>query len=395
MSRSGPRVSARAVCAPTLGPLLVALLIMKTRQKVQLEFKPKLAPDLHQEDLRKGLSAAAITGPNLWLVSDRGQCVERLTEVEPGRFANHVSLPLRNYLQIPKPKAGDFDLEGLDVGGGYLWICGSHSLVRGKPKSLTNSKKAIQELGKVHRSPNRFFLGRIPIVETHDGPDYVLTQENGSLRAGILRSQNSRFSNELVEALAEDPMFAPYLHLTEKDNGLNIEGIAVSGEKIFLGLRGPVLQGWAIVIKIEVEEDSAGFFRLKKRGSRKFTKHFLSCRGLGFRDLKFEGPDLLLIAGPTMTANGPIQLFRWKNAAKVTADSIHHEDSLQCLGPLPTDGQVIEHDRAEGLALIGRQGRKCEYLLVHDRPAAWRTRGKRHYQADVLEIGPAGALRHL
>lgn len=42
---------------------------------------------------------------------------------------------------------------------------------------------------------------------------------------------------------AADPHFAPYLAIPGKGNGFDIEGLAVDGQRLFLGLRGPVLLG--------------------------------------------------------------------------------------------------------------------------------------------------------
>ena len=56
--------------------------------------------------------------------------------------------------------------------------------------------------------------------------------------------------NQLIEALAEDEHLGPFLQmgLPSKDNGFDIEGLAVQGNQVFLGLRGPVLRGWAIIL---------------------------------------------------------------------------------------------------------------------------------------------------
>ena len=40
--------------------------------------------------------------------------------------------------------------------------------------------------------------------------------------------------------------------LPGKDNGLDVEGIAVAGPRVYLGLRGPVLRGWATIVEIAV-----------------------------------------------------------------------------------------------------------------------------------------------
>ena len=37
-----------------------------------------------------------------------------------------------------------------------------------------------------------------------------------------------------------------------KDNGIDCEGLAVAGDRVFIGLRGPVLRGWAMIIELQV-----------------------------------------------------------------------------------------------------------------------------------------------
>ena len=64
----------------------------------------------------------------------------------------------------------------------------------------------------------------------------------------------------LTEALKKDDHIAPFMQrglpdgtvkgIPSKDNGLDVEGLAVSGNRVFLGLRGPVLRGWTVVIEL-------------------------------------------------------------------------------------------------------------------------------------------------
>jgi L-seryl-tRNA(Ser) seleniumtransferase len=44
------------------------------------------------------------------------------------------------------------------------------------------------------------------------------------------------------------------VHIPGKDNGLDVEGLASVGDRLLVGLRGPVLRGWAIVLEIEPEQ---------------------------------------------------------------------------------------------------------------------------------------------
>jgi len=71
------------------------------------------------------------------------------------------------------------------------------------------------------------------------------------------------------------------------DESNSVEGLAVRGNRAFLGLRGPVLGGWAVVIEILLEDIAPGFIRLAAidDDGRQYRKHFLDLRGLGLRDL--------------------------------------------------------------------------------------------------------------
>jgi hypothetical protein len=51
----------------------------------------------------------------------------------------------------------------------------------------------------------------------------------------------------LADLLSGDEHLAPLLVIPSKDNGLDVEGLAAHGESPFVGLRGPVLRGWAVV----------------------------------------------------------------------------------------------------------------------------------------------------
>jgi hypothetical protein len=41
-----------------------------------------------------------------------------------------------------------------------------------------------------------------------------------------------------------------FLPLPGKDNGFDVEGLAVFGARLFVGLWGPVLCGWAVILEL-------------------------------------------------------------------------------------------------------------------------------------------------
>src|SRR5918999_1164596 len=69
--------------------------------------------------------------------------------------------------------------------------------------------------------------------------DELTSVERLSPRGG--RGFGSQRSFEL-----QGPLSLPAFGMKKVDQEIDIEGLAVSGERVFLGLRGPVLRGWAV-----------------------------------------------------------------------------------------------------------------------------------------------------
>ncbi|MBQ0818798.1 DUF3616 domain-containing protein, partial [Microvirga sp. HBU67558] len=134
---------------------------------------------------------------------------------------------------------------------------------------------------EIEREPNRSFLGRIPLIEEAPGL-FTPARSDGERQAAWLKLGKKR--GALERWLAEDPHLGPFLAVPSKENGLDIEGLAVRGNRLWLGLRGPVLRGHAVVLDLELRQKAPD--RLKARridGQRRYRKHLLDTRGLGIR----------------------------------------------------------------------------------------------------------------
>ncbi|HEX8087253.1 MAG TPA: DUF3616 domain-containing protein, partial [Blastocatellia bacterium] len=191
--------------------------------------------------------------------------------------------------------------------------------------------------------------------------------------------------NEIMEALSDDTHLGIFLSVPGKDNGFDIEGLAVKGERVFLGLRGPVLRGWAVILELNVKEVGSHHLSLKKIGpkGRLFKKHFLQLDGLGVRDLLIDGADFLILAGPTMNLDGPVAVYRWRGAASVSNESIVPRNRLEKLFDVPY-GEGKDH--AEGITFISKAGHSPALLIVYDTPADVRKIGEHTIRADVFEL---------
>lgn len=341
---------------------------------VRLDFQPgsRTAEDL---------SAVERAGNALFAASDEGAELVRLVSADGGStYREDAAFPLARFFDLPAgpDEADEADIEGMAVADGWLWVVGSHSLARRKPRPGSSDAKALARLGKVRRDPNRFLLGRIPLRTDGDHPPEPLRAHQGN-SARCLPFKDG--GNALTAALADDAHLGPFLAIPAKENGFDVEGLAAHGDRLFLGLRGPVLRGWACILELAVEDDpdDVGHLRLQRIGpdDAKVRKHFLDLDGLGIRELAFDGEDLVILAGPTMDLDGPVTLWRWTDALaagvlETGADGLVRGDRLVRLLDLPY-GERADH--AEGIARIPRAGAPPALLVAYDSPAPERRHG--------------------
>ena len=362
---------------------------------VLLEFDPRWNALGKAKKLSDGLSAAVQIGDALWVANDESLSLERLSR-QPGtgdgaiRYADHRQFSLHDYLELPMPprtESGNIeeaDIEGLDHDGGYLWLVGSHSVKRAKPKAKNSVAKNVERLAEVGRDGNRFLLARIPL--TADGHSLERAVGQNGHRRTAARLRGDARGNQLTEALADDPHLGPFLAIPGKDNGFDIEGLSVAGDRVFVGLRGPVLRGWAVILELALEEQDASTLTLKPigPGGRSYRKHFLDLGGLGVRDLCARGDDLLVLAGPTLTVAGPQKVFRWPGGARLDRETLAFRKDLPTVLDIPVGAGP---ERAEGIASLDANGGDNGSVLVVYDPAGSRRRDESAAEADLFVPG--------
>ncbi|TFV86069.1 DUF3616 domain-containing protein [Blastococcus sp. CT_GayMR20] len=335
------------------------------------------------------LSAVRGDGAALWVAGDETATVERLLADDPGeprRFAQQASFHLADYVPLPavSPDEDDAreeaDIEGLARHGLFLWAVGSHSLRRRQIKAKHTGEKAFRRLARVSGQRNRQLLLRFPVTAVDGVPTIVreLDLDGVHHRAASFGAHGT----DLRELLAADEHLGPFLPLPGKDNGLDVEGIAVAGPRVYLGLRGPVLRGWAMVLELrpEVDPDAPDQLRLPRfDDGRRYRKHVLNLQGLGIRDLCPHGDDLLVLAGPTMELDGPVHVFRWHGALRADQPQVVRDDVLTRELSLPY-GEGDDH--AEGIGLVGA----ADLLVVYDSPSPARLTDDGDVLADVVRL---------
>jgi hypothetical protein len=190
----------------------------------------------------------------------------------------------------------EMDGEGVAYAEPYLYVVGSHGCSRSKGKFRLSS----------------FILARVRVDrqgQPVDSAGRPLAPENFAEAV----ETTYRVSDWLKRAGAAAKFFAKDL---ESANGLNIEGIAVQGDTIWFGLRGPIVKSPDKPIDdmgstFLVGGDVADLFKPGTAPSKAEPRVIpVALEGLGIRDLALL-PDkrLLLVAGAAHGPEVPFQLL--------------------------------------------------------------------------------------
>jgi Protein of unknown function (DUF3616) len=356
---------------------------MNRGRPVRLTFSRKV-----KGKLVAGLSALVQVGDCLLTASDETASLERLT-LRPDRrrklltYGNHERFSIYRYIARGFGAGSEADIEGLAFDGRYVWAVGSHSLVRPQPKRSARTARQLQQLQQADGRLGRALLARIPVDKRSGTLRRSIGTGDRACRAASLPVGPT--GTALTRVLARDSLLRPFLALPSKDNGFDIEGIALFEERIYLGLRGPVLGGWALILEIKVVEAAPGRLGLHPVSSSgaHYHKHLLHLRGLGVRDVCVDGSDLLVLAGPTMKLDGPALVYRWRDFARHRRDSVTFENELDLLLRLPVGDRA---DHPEGMTVVRTAGRRRALLIVFEKTSKERRLGPRSVDARLFSL---------
>ncbi len=274
------------------------------------------------------LSGIAAANPRQCLVGS-----DESFYVQPGEIdAAKKRIESRRPVALAPEAAGRTDVE-VDIEGVAFvpeeqayYVVGSHGL--GKKKG--------------DFQPERHAVYRVPVEP----------------RTGVVKKEGIRRAS-LLPWIRETPLLAPHLRQPLQQNGLNIEGLAASGGKLFFGLRAPNKDGRGLVIELAPAE-------LFGRTPRELKVHEISIpEGRGIREIAAVRGGFILLSGnasaeaskkiPETRAKEPdtrFEVYFWSSGP--TAEPVN-------LGDLPENG-----GKAEGLLLLEDTPDHADMLVVFD-----------------------------
>jgi hypothetical protein len=320
------------------------------------------------------LSGVAAHGDHLFLVPDEGASLLRLKRLGDNDFGDVRVFGLADLVDLPGAPGDELDLEGLDVEAGALWVVGSQGAVRSRAREDDAVDRVPKALAKLRRPVARTLVARVPLIDGPDGPTPVRVDPAGAGWRSAARLPAAGDVGGLAILLDGDDHLGPFLAIPSKDNGLDVEGAVVADGRLLLGLRGPVLRGWAVILALAPRPDEAdptvmALDPTADDPSRRYVKHFLDLDGLGVRDLARDGDDLLILAGPTMVLDGPSRVLRLPGGAKGELPRAVHRRDLQLVTELTVG---VGEDHPEAITVLRGPGTAGRLLVAFDSPAPRR-----------------------
>jgi hypothetical protein len=283
----------------------------------------RLDPPIEFRGMCDASGAVALPGGRLAVIDDE---VNQLVVYHDGGGEPLTRVPLDAVLGL---RAGgpEADLEGVAVLDGDLVLMASHGRKRsGKP------------------APSRLRLARARLLLDGDG---VALGPAGMVYTG------------LAEALIASPALAAYgldaaaARSPKEPGGLNVEGLTGRGDDLLIGLRAPLFDGRALIVRLtELDAMFAG-------GEPTVAGHdLLDLGGRGVRAMSGEDDGILIAAGPPLLEPVGAAVFRW-SAADASLELLAVELAglnVEAIERLPGGDAILLSDDGERLV----DGQPCK-----------------------------------
>lgn len=281
----------------------------------KLQFKGAIEEDAD-------LSAVALLPGGLAIGSDEVGSIQFL--------AKKTELLYEVKSTIDLNKGEEIDIEALASSGSTLYVLGSHSYKRKKPKDDKKHSKNRKRLATVEEEKTRDAIYKLTVSKDGQGSE--------------IKKINLR------DLLNKDKYLGLFAKVPSKENGIDIEGLAVHEGKLFAGFRGPVLRENHTPVMV---------FSFDKPSD--YELRFVNLQGQGIRDIQRVKDGFLVLSGPVGDAPEPGHLFFWDGKDGVIGKD-REVKAPRKLGRVPGKAGA----KAEGLAILEETKDQFKVLIVYD-----------------------------
>jgi hypothetical protein len=245
-----------------------------------------------------------------------------------------ATLQIRNSILLSNGK--EMDIEGIEVNQRDIYVMGSHSLGRStiKPtRQYQKNRKKFQQK-KIKSTNSSDWLYRLRLNALGE----LISKDRVSLRALINR----------------DPILKAFSQIPGKENGVDMEALAVKNDWLYIGFRGPVFRGnYVPVLKFRFASPQMHYELL-----------FIKLAGRGIRGMTSVSDGFLLLSGPIGDGDASQQVIHWNGLDMVPGKNRKNKQmgKLQSLGTLnlPTGG------KAEGILVTEENEKFYRAVISYD-----------------------------
>jgi len=224
---------------------------------------------------------------------------------------------------------GDPDAEGVAYSDGHFYVVGSHGRSRHGNKPNDSS----------------YVVFRFPVDKTTGKPTFAVSEDQVTGIESSTRLRQALMTDEAIKSFYDKPL---------AENGINIEGIAVKGGRMHLGLRGPSQAGHAFVLSV----DAAATFTTD-RSLDAAVRSLMLGESAGIRDLAAVDDGVLVLSGPVNEQPVAPAVFLWDDRS----------GALKKLAELQRPEDVQETAKAEILLVLNdAPGQPWRILVMFDGP---------------------------
>jgi hypothetical protein len=255
-----------------------------------------------------------------------------------------VGTPPETDCPVNNGKFNEFDGEGVAYAAPYFYIVGSHGCSRNGNEFKLSS----------------FLLARVK-VDTEGRP----VSGDGKPLAPDEWSEAVETTYRLSDYLAKADKVGGFFgkSLDETENGLNIEGLAIDGDRVLVGLRAPAFGSMAYLVAADI----ADLFRPGDEPAKGKPDVIALKLGktVGIRDLA-SLPDgrLLVLAGSTQKQKIPYQVFLVDHHKGGQPKLLAELDPVT--GPPNPETGEAAIAKAEAIAVLSADADEARVLLMFD-----------------------------